>query len=344
MVRSHLEALARAASFCSIALLTGCSGNAMTPPGTEPPTDLEKVAAALDTADGALTTADEPNGFDDPEVASLATFSPRFADATDPTVEVSSRPGARRWTLAIFWGHLPPARDALEGDVEAAPMSWTGSLAVDAGAIRVVRTLRFEDSDAVEPRTDPRRVAFTSRTMPQVDGVLVDVAVPPGIPAVLHLAMNEAKTDVPLATLSLRVGGVERLADGRNGIVHLGFEQVAGCARGLVFGRWGKLKPGLGVLRGIVGQNGEAIGAVRGIWGHAQQKNEDVFFGKYIRKGGAFGGLFGGTYEGGALKGVWGSKVPRDTGTLEGFYSDGYEQKDGRGIWLGRWSERCALR
>jgi hypothetical protein len=66
-----------------------------------------------------------------------------------------------------------------------------------------------------------------------------------------------------------------------------------------------------------------------------------VFFGKYIDRQGEFRGLLGGLYGDGKFGGVWGTVDPNAKGVLEGYYSDGYERGDGRGVYLGRWAEKC---
>jgi hypothetical protein len=80
---------------------------------------------------------------------------------------------------------------------------------------------------------------------------------------------------------------------------------------------------------------------VRGVWGHAPKKDENLFFGKYIGVDGHTRGLFAGKYGDGLGEGVWGTRDPNAVGGLQLAYSDGYDKGDGRGIWLGRWSEKC---
>lgn len=333
MIRMHT------ALFTTVALFAvGCSAN-VEPPADEP----AQIEGALEAEAGGLSTQDEAPGFDDPTVKAVGGFAQTFADPSDLTATESAQAGARSYTVAVLWGHLPPAHDADPTDVEPAPVDWTGSVSVDAGAIGVKKTLRFEGADAVLPRTDARAVAFRSHTLPSVDGLLLRVVVPTGKPGVLHFDTGALKANVDLAALAQKGESAERMADGRSGVAFVGFADVPGCARGFLMGRWNKVRPQLGTFRGRVADaDGAPLGHVRGIWGHAPRKDKNVFFGKTIAEDGAHRGLFGGTYGGGSFQGLWGVRDPARFGALEGVYGDGYAKDDGRGLFVGRWSERCA--
>ena len=234
------------------------------------------------------------------------------------------------------------SHDADDTDVDPQVVDWTGAVSVDQGAIGVMRTLQFDANDKVDPRTAPNVVSFDSHTLPFVDGLFLHVVVPAGSAPTLHFKTQALTTDVDLSALDANAGGVQRLGDGRDGLAWIGYGDVAGCNRGLAFGRWVKARARLGGFRGrVIGSDGATIGHVRGIWGHARRLDKDVFFGKYIALDGTHMGLFGGTYGDGEAKGVWGTRDPRDAGALQVFYSDGYDKADGRGVWVGRWSERC---
>jgi hypothetical protein len=313
------------------AFAVGCFTN--TQPVEQEPSD---IASALEAENGGLSMDPENPAFGDDIIRHMSTFDTVYADAEDMTVQAAQATGARRYKIAVFWGHLPSARDAEEGDVEPQPIDWTGSISVDRGAIGVKRTLRFDSRDKVLPRTDAKTVSFSSHTQPHVDGLLLDVVAPAGGKVSFDTA--SLKTSIDLSQMA----GVTRLGDGRNGMAYIGFADVPGCAQGFLFGHWHKVRPQLGVLRGrVVDGAGAPLGHIKGIWGHAPKKDKDLFFGKYISDDGQSKGLFGGTYGSGEFKGLWAVNKPAETGALQGFYSDGYVKDDGRGVYLGRWSERC---
>lgn len=322
-------------------LASACTVSTTNPaPSSEPANDPTYVQSALEQENGGLDMADEQPAFGDPAVSDAAPM-----DA--PPAEITDAPGAdlptmRSYRVALTWGHLPPANDASDADATPSPLDWSGSISVDAGAIGVKRVIRFDRFDRLERRDDKAKVSFVSHTLPHVDGLLVQVVVPAAGSQTLHFATDALTFDVDLATLAKDGFARKNLGDGRNGVALAGYADVQGCARGFVAGRWIKRQPALGGMRGrIVDGNGDLLGHVRGIWGHAPKKNQDLFFGKYISTNGQTRGLFGGTYGGGELKGIWGTVDPANAGGVQGVYSDGYENDDGRGVWVARWSEKC---
>jgi hypothetical protein len=335
LARTSLFAIAAVA----VAAL-GCSGAAHSPHATDP--NVGATESALDAENGGMTTEDTAPAFGDPNVEAIAPFDPTLADPEDMTTESASASGAKSFHIALFWGHLPPAHDAVDTDVAPQLVDWSGTVSVDQGAIGVKRTLAFDAGDKVDPRLSPNVVSFDSHTLPFVDGLFLRVVVAAGNAPVLHFKTTALTTDIDLSQLDAKAGGVTRLANPSDGLAYIGYGDVAGCARGLMYGRWVKVRAALGGFRGrVIDGEGDTIGHVRGIWGHAPRADKDVFFGKYISLTGAHEGLFGGTYGGGEALGVWATVSPKDVGALQVFYSDGYDQNDGRGVWLGRWSEMC---
>jgi hypothetical protein len=315
--------------------LAGCSA-AVSPFSNDP----EQVQSALDQSNGGMTTAPESPEFADPAVQSLENFVPDFGDTQDMTQSVEVQ-GARRFRVAVIWGHLPPAHDADNTDVAPSIIDWTGSVSVDSGAIGLKRTLRFDIGDKVLARPNAQEVDFVSHTLPHVDGLYMSVVIPANASPTMHFKTKSLTTDIDLGLLTQQAGAAVRLDDGRNGMFFIGYPED-GCPRGLLFGRWRKVRPALGEFRGVVvGDEGDGIGHIRGIWGHAPKANANVFFGKYIDRQGEFRGLLGGIYGDGKFGGVWGTVDPNAKGVLEGYYSDGYERGDGRGVYLGRWAEKC---
>lgn len=324
------------------AFSVGCSGAHPKSSGDDTSGDVASTQASLDDANGGLTNSDEAPAFGDAKVEALPDFTTDQADAQDPTTEAAAASGAKSFHVALLWGHLPAPHDGDDTDTDPQLMSWVGSVSVDAGAIGVKRTLAFDRADKVLPRTSASTVAFDSHTLPFVDGLFLRVVVPAGGSTALHFKTAALTTDIDLASLEGKAGGVDRLADGRNGLAYIGYADVKDCARGLAFGRWVKLRARLGAMRGrVIDDGGDTIGHVRGIWGHAPRADKNVFFGKYIGLGGEHRGLFAGTYGDGEADGIWGTRDPKDAGAMQLFYSDGYDKDDGRGVWLGRWSEKC---
>lgn len=307
--------------------------------------DPSTIANALDTDDGAMSLENEAPFFADPAVRDLAEFvaAPQeLQSAEDPSAPAAN---LRSYHLAIVWGHLPGANDTTTADPDPVAVDWTGSVSVAKGAVGVARTLAFDARDSLVRDGSKRTVSFVSHTLPRVDGLYLHVVIPADAPQTLRFDTASLKTDIDLASLKDEFVGGERLGDGRNGMVYGGYPDVAGCARGLAFGRWVKARPGLGRFRGrVMDGGGDTIGHVRGVWGHAPKRDVNVFFGKYIGTDGDTRGLLGGTYGGGEAKGRWKAREAGgavDAGGVQIRYFDGYEKADGRGVWMGRWSEKC---
>lgn len=337
LVRTHSTILMIALAAASAAA-AGCAG-------AQSDDEVAAVQAALEEENGGMTDAREAPGFADPAVLAAAELVTTYADSANLTAPIEQAAGATGYRVMLLWGHLPAAHDHEDGDVAPAPakIDWTGGVSVDEGAIGVKRTIKFDPHDGVAPRTSPSLVSFVSHTRPRVDGLLLKVVIPSGGAKVLHFDTASLSADIDLSELAAKGGGVAPLGDGRNGLAWLGFEETPGVARGFVVGKWGKLQADVGKLRGrVVDGDGELLGHVRGIWGHSEHHDGDVFFGKYIDATGDFQGLFGGKYGDGKLEGVWGTKEPESAGVVEGRYSDGYEKHDGRGVFLARWSEKAA--
>lgn len=332
-----LLALSMSFSIAAVA----CSGAASDPaPLSASGENASSIDAALDEDNGGLTVEDEVPFFGDAEVQAIPDF-----EAAPP--EIMDAPGAddpafKSYHLALLWGHLPSPADATTADPDPQPIDWTGSISVDKGAVGVERKLAFDARDHLVRDGSKSKVEFVSHTLPFVDGLFVRVVVPADGPQVLHFETSALTTDIDLAGLEKQVVDAKRLGDGRNGLAFMGYPDRKDCARGVVFGRWVKTRPAAGHLRGrVLGADGDTIGHVRGIWGHAPKKDKNVFFGKYIATNGKTRGLFGGEYGDGRGAGIWATIDPKDIGGIQLAYSDGYDKGDGRGVWLGRWSEKC---
>ncbi|MFO0761550.1 MAG: hypothetical protein U0359_34035 [Byssovorax sp.] len=315
----------------------GCNGS------TGSGENIADDEAALELDNGGMTTADEEPAFGDEAVASAESLDATFADQSDVTTDIVQKPGASRYRVMLLWGHLPAAHDQVDDEVTPSPIDWTGTVSVDTGAIGVKRTLRFDPKDHLDPRTSPAEVSFVSHTLPAVDGLLLDVALPADGTKVLHFDSAALQTDIDLADLDAKGRGVVPVGDGKNALAFAGYAEPQGCAKGFVFGRWVKKHAGFGHLRGrVIDGVGDELGHVRGLWGHAPKRDKNVFFGKFINAEGQFRALFGGTYGDGSFEGLWKTKDVARVGTIEGRYFDGPDQDDGKGFFVSRWSEKCA--
>jgi hypothetical protein len=118
----------------------------------------------------------------------LAACDHQAADASEATIETSASlvagedvpaGDARRVQILVVWGFLRARPEA------AATVDWTGSIAVDNAALRVVGVdgkAPFEDGDVIlRPRTDARSVWFESRTRGDADGLLLEVILAPAL-------------------------------------------------------------------------------------------------------------------------------------------------------------------
>ncbi len=323
--------------------LWGCGAPA---PDADPSGDT--TAAALSQPNGGLTTTDEAPDFGDPAVAALPELSTAVGvdalldEGGSYAGDAVAAPQRHVYRVMVLWGHLPRPQDGAAAALPAAPaapIDWTGSLAVDGGRLSVRRTLAFDRGDSVAARTDPARVDFVSRTEPFVDGMALTVRAD-GPSPVLHFRTAAATLDLALPDAD---GAVHYLADGRNGVFYSAYEESATCRQGFVFGHWSRIRSQLGLFRGrVLDAGGAPAGAIRGLWG-ANRAGERVFFGKHISNRGVFDGLLGGAYDAGHFAGVWGLRDGQ-RGEMHGRYFDGVERADGRGPFLGRWRESCAAR
>jgi hypothetical protein len=107
-------------------------------------------------------------------------------------------------------------------------------------------------------------------------------------------------------------------------------------------GRWHQLRPHLGVyVGGVANADGDLIGHVRGIYGE-RRNGEQVFFGKFINRDGAFTGIMAGHYRDGEFAGRWITRAG-DAGRVHGMYRDGSRDGVLGGGWVARYAEtRCA--
>jgi hypothetical protein len=298
-------------------------------------------APDLESANGGLTLDDEAPAFGDEAAFAAAVIEPDvpYADSmdSDPAVAAAREaPDGAAYRAVIVWGQMPASRDVAEAT------DWTGAFALNRGALVVRRTIGFEDAtDGIVPRTDRAAVAFTSKTKPAADGLVLAVFDPtPEAAEALTL------TYTPAAGAAVTVE-VEALTTGRSVLVadDLGNRMVGTamahvldvCDHGFVRGRWHVGPDGNGVFLGVVtDEDMTPVGHVRGVYGE-RRNGEQVFFGKFIGLTGRFRGIFAGRYGDGAFGGLWRTRA-LEAGSLAGDYTAGDEA--GQGSFLGTWAER----
>lgn len=344
--------------------LTACGQ----PGATDEPVDIDvgegQLMSALeaDVNDdyGNLDASDEEPNFGDDELASDADLSgdgeviddvidnaddnELLADleADEESGSLAIRP--RKVVIAVVWGHL--RRGAPE-----TPTDFSGSLSIENGALRVLRTLGFEGQDAIErPRSSMQQVAFTSHTLPHVDGLLVQAIMHPRLgtgvngPAVITL-----DTEAYTGSLTLRPGmlgnKVVPVDEAGNAVAYHAFLPDAdGCANGLMAGRWRKVEDTadsrvLGRIKGhYISSDGHVRGKLRGVYGQ-RVNGSRVFFAKVIGHDGEFKGTLAGKYREGRYRGRFLDTDHEVKGAVFGRYREAPAGE--RGGFRGRFSERC---
>jgi hypothetical protein len=327
----------RSARIC-LALLLASACNSADEPIDLATADIEQTYASLDTDDEAPDFADDELG--EPE---LGAEDPIEADATvDQRPEI--REGAHHLRVFVGWGRFryqPEATDWLD---------WSGDVTVNNGAVRVLRTVRFErPMDHLLPREqDIDTVKFVSRTAPSWDGLYLDV--------ILHPSLNPDGEEVSITftsgpvtytlpiTRDMRRHVVVDVGDQGHKLVFQVFRPDGdGCREGYLAGVWRAVEDGprgvLGVMKGrFVDETGRIHGKIRGVYGK-RPDGAQVFFAKVIGRDGAFIGLIGGRYREGEFAGRLNGRGDRIDGLVHGRYFDGDRDHDGG--FVGRWSQSC---
>jgi len=316
----------------------------------------------LDDPYGGYNTADERPGFGDPyllenygaDQANLA-----FAAADLDTTRIDRRRPHR--FLMITWGNL-----RADSTIDAST-DWSGSLCVENGAVRALRTIRFERGDYLLPRTSRTCVEWVSHTKPSFDGILVSLHRSPCDSLVSVGAVVDSLCGEPLAvtfktgplTITFTQDELRNLHrvipvdDAGNAVAFNTLVLKPGdCPQGFLAGQWKDVEGERyeGVFRGQwVSENGLHEGFLRGVYG-VNRRGEHVFFGKWINQAGTFRGIVRGRYgrgpdlrEGeadGWFNGVWFNRRLLVGGNLRGVWGQG-ERKGEAGFFRGAWAQRC---
>ncbi len=298
----------------------------------------------------------EDGGFeaDEAELAAFEAEDPEaFEEDGEPVdepeidAEIDAMPEVTRYEIRLLWGqrHLNP---------ETPWSDWSGAVSTNVGALRVLRTIRFEEHDALLPRTSPQSVEFESRTNVHNDGLRLRLVVPRG-------AMLESLVDGEMPALSIQLGDkvdvtipgprlahlirAQKVDDLGNGFAIVAYRRSE-CARGGLTGHWKRMNKRGGVFGGkVVNADGEKIGRLAGIWG-TRLNGKKRFYGAFIQDGKPAGKVRG-TWkslpnkEGGIFRGHFVTRDGEHRGVIRGFYKTADDAPGGR--FMGMWLEKgCA--
>jgi hypothetical protein len=318
----------------------------------------------LDDAYGGYNTADEAPAFDDPYLRAM--YGPdaaNFALAGGGADSTLDRRLPHRFLL-VTWGNL-----RADSTIDFAT-DWTGSLCVENGFVRPLRTIRFEPGDhLVLPPSSRHCVEWVSHTRPSFDGVLVSLHRMPCDSLVSVAAVADSlcgdQITVTFSTGPLTVSFTQDeikdlhkvipVDNAGNAVAFNTLVLMPGdCPTGFLAGQWKKVEGEryAGIFRGQwVSENGLHEGFLRGVYG-ANGRGENVFFGKWISENGRFRGLLKGRYGrnpavaavddtvDGWFAGVWFSRQLRVGGELKGVWGEGEKEGEG-GYFRGAWAAHC---
>lgn len=295
---------------------------------------------------GGATMTDEAPAFGDATMAS-AEFNAEDPPVADTSTDRPELAGARHVRIAVAWGYLRPHPEATEW------IDWSGSITAENAGVRVLRRLRFEQSDmVVRPRTDLHVVEFESRTRPLADGLLLDVVIDdslnPGNGPVTLTFASAPFTDTLTIEPGMRMTDVREVDDAGHVVAyHVIRPNAPGCTEGFLRGRW----QAVGVVAGHevgrlmgrwVANDGALRGHLRGVLGE-RPNGKQVWFAKVIDKDGRFLGVLAGRYADGRFGALYigkdgaGNVVVK--GAVHGIYRDADGDRDG--AFMGRYSEMC---
>lgn len=336
--------------FALLALMAGglvACGPGLGEGSTELDTALHQDYAGLDEADEApdfddadLATAEDLNEGEEVTVEDATTDEEgALAEAEqDPTQ-------ARKLIVSVMWGHLRPQPDATE------VTDWSGFFAIKNGALRVLRTLRFEGMDHLAPRPGIRTVPFNSYTKPHADGLLLEVILHPALvtdpdsPPVLMMRTAAYEDTLPLVP-GMRLSRVVRVDETGNAVAyHIFRPPTAGCKEGLMVGRYTEAETTedgrtVGHMKGkYLSFDGSVVGKIRGLWGE-RANGAQVFFSKVINREGEFIGVLAGRFGEGKYRGRYLGRNREIVGAVKGVYREASEERGG-GFFMGRWSVGC---
>jgi hypothetical protein len=316
-------------------LLAGCdSDKSPSGPGTEEP--AQQTEDINDPFGGFNRSAESPS-FGDEFLATEGEAEVRDEMESEPTTAaLLGDPQRTLYAVRVTWGYLD--RDSTNNGER---VDWTGSAAVDTGAVLAVRTIAFEQRQGdhiVRPRESREVLQWVSATTVSFDGVqllVVDRVIEGAEP-------NTFTIDMPLFQKTYEVAALDGVnetidVDEAGHQVHVQARKVeitVDCRAGWTSGRWGapageepQLPDGVfGRFRGHwVNTRGDVAGSMRGFYG-VNDRGHGVLFGKVISKDGSFVGL---------LRGTWDTGLTFGAGTFRAHWLDADREVVGgmRGVW-----------
>jgi hypothetical protein len=330
---------------------------------TDAPNDISTREQVIDLNDpyGGYNTADERPAFGDPYLQENfgAGENLAFAAADSDTTRPDHR-RPRRF-LMVTWGNLR-ADSTIDFSTD-----WSGSLCVENGAVRPLKTIRFERGDYLLPRTSRECIEWVSHTRPSFDGVLVSLHRMPCDSLVSIAATVDSLCGEPLSvtfetgplTITFTQDELKDLHrvipvdDAGNAVAFNTLVLMPGeCPQGFLAGQWKDVEHDRydGIFRGQwVSDNGLHNGYLRGVYG-VNRRGVPVFFGKWISEDGRFRGLLKGRYgrlpedndtrADGWFRGVWVNRSLSVAGGLHGVWGKGETEREA-GFFRGAWAVRC---
>jgi hypothetical protein len=179
--------------------------------------------------------------FGDPEIKAL-TADPVYnysapAPQAAPEAPPIPAPAANSIFIRVIWGNL-----IYDPEDPGPARNYSGTMTVDSGAIYILRTVAFEDTDYEISEADSNTVAWHSKIRPAYDGLLIRVD--PGTESeaddFLHITIGVYQTEIALADLGANYLSIVPTGDpnGPNDHVALAAHQVNAAGSGFVSGHW----------------------------------------------------------------------------------------------------------
>jgi hypothetical protein len=337
-------------------LAVGCAETTSDPSGdtTSAPVVTEDIEARF----GGYDTSDEAPAFGDEYLTGGGEQPIDDAMAEDPAVvDLLTRADVAHYAVRITWGYL--GRDS---SYVSDPVDWSGSAAVDTGAVVGRRTILFEPlqgDHVVRPRTSHRVIEWVSTTTVHFDGLQFVVLDPTdeGFDGTLTI-------DMPLYSEMFRLDELAELdvttivdADGHE--VRIQARQLvppsdpAFCRHGWLAGRWSRFGQEDDAPHGVVGRirahwtnaEGTVTGTLHGFYGR-NRGGHRVLFGKLIAENGQFEALMRGTWSHGPGSPGVGPFVARlydENREVIGGMRGMWQRRDrGEGSFMGGWGLLCS--
>jgi hypothetical protein len=339
---------------CALAAwaFVGCSQST----DTDTAGDISSRTQTVDLNDnyGGFNTANEKPAFGDPYLSANYGSDDNAAALSDPADDHMRR---HRYLL-VTWGNL-------ENDSTINfSTDWSGSLCVENGVVRPLRTVRFEyPQDHLVERTSRTCVEWVSHTQPDFDGILFALNRMPcdSLATADSLCGDPLKVTFTTGPLTVtftqeELAGLHRVVKVDDAGNAVAFNSIVlephACPNGFLAGQWKNVADQryAGILRGEwMTENGLHKGFLRGVYGQ-NRRHENVFFAKWITDDGNFHGLMKGLYgrnpeatndtPAGWFHGIWVSRELRVAGNVRGVWDEGNDPEQG-GFFRGAWSALC---